>query len=115
MDKEWHERKSRDPTRNPRTPTLVQRGGGNPKQDKKSEQKTREMRKHWEDLVDVKYSGNGRSQRRTCQGEARSKYTERVVLLTCRLTIYKYGIRLYIPYLTFLFFLSCSNVSTLSY
>lgn len=32
MDKEWNERKSRDPTRNPRTPTLVQRGGGNPKQ-----------------------------------------------------------------------------------
>lgn len=28
MDKEWNERKSRDPTRNPRTPTLVQRGGG---------------------------------------------------------------------------------------
>lgn len=32
MDKEWNERKSRDPTRKPKTPTLVQRGGGNPKQ-----------------------------------------------------------------------------------
>lgn len=32
LDKEWNKRKSRDPTRNPRTPTLVQRGGRNPKQ-----------------------------------------------------------------------------------
>lgn len=70
----WRRNRMRgDPGTQPGTPGHQHQSERSSKEDEESEQKTREqMRKSWDDRVDVKHSGKvisrtGRSRRRTCQ------------------------------------------------